>query len=65
MVLIKFLRWFKAKPCYGCCEKSDHNLNFDVSARVAMDPHSRTKIDKANAFVTMISNRSKAQINIL
>lgn len=41
------------KTYYGCCEKCVHDLNTDETVQFAIDPYSKTKVDKAFAFITM------------
>ena len=39
------------KTYYGCCENCKKTLSEDASARTAIDPISKKKIDKASAII--------------
>lgn len=41
------------KTYYGCCDKCVKDLNTDESVRFAIDPLTKSKVDKALAFITM------------
>lgn len=41
------------KTYYGCCDKCVRDLNTDETVRLAVDPYSKKKVDKALAFITM------------
>lgn len=41
------------KTYYGCCDNCVKTINTDESARLAIDPFSKVKVDKATAIITM------------
>ena len=41
---------------YGCCPMCAKNLEANPSARLAIDPVSGTKVDKADAFLGATKN---------
>lgn len=39
------------KTYYGCCENCKKTLSEDASARIAIDPVTKSKVDKASAVI--------------
>lgn len=48
------------KTYYACCDQCIRDLNNDQSVRYAIDPYSKVRVDKADAFITMNSVKKGA-----
>ncbi|KFF24474.1 hypothetical protein [Chryseobacterium vrystaatense] len=50
---------YDGKIYYGCCEMCVEKIPNDQSVREAVDPLSGKKVDKANAYIVMISDEGE------
>lgn len=49
----------QGKMYYGCCKMCVERIPNDRSVREAIDPHTGKKIDKATAYIVMISDEGE------
>lgn len=47
------------KMYYGCCEMCVEKIPNDPSVREAVDPFTGKKVDKANAYIVMVSDEGE------
>lgn len=47
------------KTYYGCCQMCVETLNEQESARVGIDPHSGSKVDKTEAFIVIMDEEGR------
>src|SRR5690606_21347615 len=45
---------FEGKIYYGCCDMCKERIPKDESVRYAIDPFSKKKVDKADAYIVLI-----------
>lgn len=45
---------FEGKMYYGCCNMCVERIPNDESARVAIDPFSKKKVDKSEAYIVLV-----------
>lgn len=50
---------FEGKLYYGCCEMCKERIPNDAKVRVAIDPHSLKKVDKATAYIVLIGDQDE------
>ena len=50
---------YNGKTYYGCCEMCVKRIPSDKSVREAIDPYSGKTVDKAEAYIVMISNEGE------
>ncbi|MBD1422305.1 hypothetical protein [Sphingobacterium chuzhouense] len=47
---------FEGKMYYGCCKMCQERIPKDGTVRYAIDPHTLERVDKATAYIVMISD---------
>lgn len=47
---------FDGKMYYGCCEMCEERIPKDGTVRYAIDPHTLERVDKATAYIVLLSN---------
>lgn len=50
---------FEGKMYYGCCEMCKERIPNDAKVRMAIDPYSLKKVDKATAYIVLIGNQDE------
>jgi YHS domain-containing protein len=50
---------FEGKLYYGCCEMCKERIPNDAKVRMAVDPHSLKKVDKATAYIVLIGDQDE------
>lgn len=50
---------FEGKTYYGCCDMCKERIPKDESVRYAIDPFSKKKVDKADAYIVLIGQNGE------
>ncbi|MEJ5146545.1 hypothetical protein [Sphingobacterium sp. MYb388] len=50
---------FEGKLYYGCCEMCKERIPNDAKIRMAVDPHTLKKVDKATAYIVLIGDQDE------
>jgi len=50
---------FEGKLYYGCCEMCKERIPNDAKVRMAVDPHTLKKVDKATAYIVLIGDQDE------
>lgn len=50
---------FEGKTYYGCCDMCKERIPKDESVRYAIDPYSKNKVNKADAYIVLIGNNGE------
>lgn len=50
---------FEGKTYYGCCEMCQKRIPTEPKVRVAVDPYSKEKVDKADAVIAITGERGE------
>lgn len=50
---------FEGKIYYGCCDMCKERIPKDESVRYAIDPFSKKKVDKADAYIVLIGQNGE------
>lgn len=50
---------FEGKMYYGCCDMCKERIPNDAEVRMAIDPHSLKKVDKATAYIVLIGDQDE------
>lgn len=50
---------FEGKTYYGCCDMCKERIPQDESVRYAIDPFSKKKVDKADAYIVLIGQNGE------
>ncbi|WP_118195170.1 hypothetical protein [Albibacterium indicum] len=50
---------FEGKTYYGCCDMCKERIPKDESVRYAIDPFSKNKVDKAEAYIVLIGKNGE------